>query len=84
MHDLTQDRPTTVSAAAPDPDPDEVLRVCADLIAAPSENPGGDEEAAAAVVERYLGSSGFHIRRVYARPGRPTCWPPSTGGPAPG
>ncbi|MFD9126505.1 M20 family metallopeptidase [Kitasatospora sp. NPDC059571] len=57
----------TVHAPADDP----VVRLCAELIAAPSANPPGDEEPVAAVVQARLERAGFDVRRRYARPGRP-------------
>ncbi|MEV4614270.1 M20/M25/M40 family metallo-hydrolase [Kitasatospora sp. NPDC049258] len=71
---------TDLAVPAPSPAPtgtvptlpdDPVVRLCAELIAAPSANPPGDEEPVAAVVQDRLERAGFAVRRHYARPGRP-------------
>jgi acetylornithine deacetylase/succinyl-diaminopimelate desuccinylase family protein len=49
----------------------DVVQLCVELIAADSSNPPGGEEAVAVIVEDHLARSGFAIRRVAARPGRP-------------
>jgi succinyl-diaminopimelate desuccinylase len=60
-----------VRAAADAVDPDEVVRFARTLIAAPSENPGGTEDAAAAVATEILGSLGADTRTVRSDDGRP-------------
>lgn len=50
---------------------DPVIRLCAELIAAGSANPPGDEERVATVTEDHLVRSGFTVQRRTARPGRP-------------
>jgi len=53
-------------------DPDEVVRFARALIAAPSENPGGTEDAAAAVASDILASMGADVRTVRSDAGRPS------------
>ena len=60
------------SAAAEAIDPDEVLRSARALIAAPSENPGGTEDAAADVASDILRDLGAEIRLVRSEEGRPS------------
>ena len=60
------------SAAAEAIDPDEVLRYAQALIAAPSENPGGTEDAAADVASDILRDLGAEIRLVRSEEGRPS------------
>ena len=60
------------SAAAEAIDPDEVLRYARALIAAPSENPGGTEDAAADVASDILRDLGAEIRLVRSEEGRPS------------
>jgi succinyl-diaminopimelate desuccinylase len=59
-------------AAAAAIDPDEVLRHARTLIAAPSENPGGTEDAAADVASEILRDLGAEIRLVRSEEGRPS------------
>jgi acetylornithine deacetylase/succinyl-diaminopimelate desuccinylase-like protein len=46
-------------------------RILDDLVAAPSENPPGDERAAAAVATEHLVRAGFNTRQVYRDARRP-------------
>jgi succinyl-diaminopimelate desuccinylase len=52
-------------------DPDEVLRYARALIAAPSENPGGTEEAAAEVAGTILAELGAACTTIRSETGRP-------------
>lgn len=60
------------SAAADAVDPDEVLAIAQRLIAARSENPGGTEDAAAAVAEEVLTDLGASIEVVRSDEDRPS------------
>ncbi len=53
-------------------DPGEVVRFAQALIAAPSENPGGTEDRAAAVAERILTDLGARARVIRSPAGRPS------------
>jgi acetylornithine deacetylase/succinyl-diaminopimelate desuccinylase family protein len=53
-------------------DPDEVLRYARALIAAPSENPGGTEDAAATVARDVLSSLGAASETIRSDAGRPS------------
>jgi len=59
-------------AAAAAVDRDEVLQLARDLIAAPSENPGGSEDAAADVVSAFLRELGAEPETVTSDTGRPS------------
>jgi acetylornithine deacetylase/succinyl-diaminopimelate desuccinylase family protein len=59
-------------AAAEAVDADEVVRMARALIAAPSENPGGTEDAAAAVASDLLAELGADPRTVRGEAGRPS------------
>jgi succinyl-diaminopimelate desuccinylase len=59
-------------AAAQAVDPDEVLSFARALIAAPSENPGGTEDAAAAVATDILTSLGARPHTIRSDAGRPS------------
>jgi succinyl-diaminopimelate desuccinylase len=59
-------------AAAAAVDPDEVIRFARALVAAPSENPGGSEDAAAAVVAEILAGLGAEASVVRGSAGRPS------------
>jgi succinyl-diaminopimelate desuccinylase len=59
-------------AAARAVEPDEVLRYARALIAAPSENPGGTEDAAAAVAADILAELGLVPEIVRSEEGRPS------------
>lgn len=59
------------SAAASQVDPNEVVAIARALVAAPSENPGGDERAAAAVARAFLDDIGIPSTVVEGREGRP-------------
>jgi succinyl-diaminopimelate desuccinylase len=63
---------TAADAAAEAVDPDEVLSFARALIAAPSENPGGTEDAAATVATDILTSMGAGPRTVRSDDGRPS------------
>ena len=58
-------------AAASEVDPNEVVTIARALVAAPSENPGGDERAAAAVVRAFLDDMGIASSVIEGREGRP-------------
>ena len=60
------------AAVAATVDPAEVLRYARALIAAPSENPGGTEDEAAAVATSILGAFGARTRTVRSDEGRPS------------
>jgi acetylornithine deacetylase/succinyl-diaminopimelate desuccinylase len=60
------------SAAADATDPDEVLRFARALIAAPSENPGGTEDAAVEVVGGILEDLGTGVEVIRSDEGRPS------------
>jgi succinyl-diaminopimelate desuccinylase len=60
------------AAVAGTVDPAEVLRFARALIAAPSENPGGTEDEAAAVATGILDSFGARTRTVRSDDGRPS------------
>lgn len=51
-------------------DADLVLQCARDLIAAPSENPPGDERAVAAVAERYARDAGLDVEVIETAPNR--------------
>ena len=59
-------------AAADAVDPDEVLRFARALIAAPSENPGGTEDAVAGVAGDLLAELGARVEIVRSEEGRPS------------
>jgi acetylornithine deacetylase/succinyl-diaminopimelate desuccinylase family protein len=59
-------------AAADAVDADEVLRFARALIAAPSENPGGTEDAAAAVASEILADLGADLETIRSDEGRPS------------
>src|SRR5439155_25151863 len=59
-------------AAADAVDADEVLGFAQALIAAPSENPGGTEDEAAAVASEILTSLGATCRTIRSDAGRPS------------
>ncbi len=59
-------------AAAAAVDRDEVLQVARELIAAPSENPGGTEDAAADVASGFLRELGAEPETVTSDTGRPS------------
>jgi succinyl-diaminopimelate desuccinylase len=59
-------------AAAAAVDPDEVLRFARALIAAPSENPGGTEDEAAAVASGILETLDAEPRTIRSQAGRPS------------
>ena len=59
-------------AAADAVDPDEVVRFARALIAAPSENPGGTEDAAATVAADILSSLGAEVRTLRSHADRPS------------
>jgi succinyl-diaminopimelate desuccinylase len=59
-------------AVAATVDPAEVLRFARALIAAPSENPGGTEDEAAAVATGILGSFGARTQTIRSDAGRPS------------
>jgi acetylornithine deacetylase/succinyl-diaminopimelate desuccinylase family protein len=59
-------------AAAEAVDADEVLRIARALIAAPSENPGGTEDAAAEVAGELLAGLGGDPRTIRGEAGRPS------------
>jgi succinyl-diaminopimelate desuccinylase len=61
-----------LEAASAAVDPDEVLAFARALIAAPSENPGGTEDEAAAVASTILEAIGAAPRTVRSREGRPS------------
>jgi acetylornithine deacetylase/succinyl-diaminopimelate desuccinylase family protein len=61
--------PSAVAAAV---DPDEVLAMARALIAAPSENPGGTEDEAAAVAAGILTGLGLEPRIIRSEAGRPS------------
>jgi succinyl-diaminopimelate desuccinylase len=61
-----------VRAVADAVDPEEVVRYARALIAAPSENPGGTEDAAATVATDILESMGAQVRTVRSDAGRPS------------
>ena len=61
-----------VQAVADAVDPDEVVRFARALIAAPSENPGGTEDEAAAVATEILTSFGATARTIRSEAGRPS------------
>lgn len=61
-----------VGAAAAAVDPDEVLRFARALVAAPSENPGGAEEEAAAVAGDILSGLGATAATIRGEAGRPS------------
>ena len=61
-----------VRAAADAVNPDEVLRFARALIAAPSENPGGTEDAAAEVAAKILDAVGAAPRTIRSDAGRPS------------
>ena len=65
-------RESAANAAAEAVDPDEVVSVARALIAAPSENPGGTEEAAAAVVSEILIGLGASIETIRSEGDRPS------------
>ena len=58
-------------AAASAVDPEQVVEIVRALIAAPSENPGGDERAAAAVARAFLDDIGIPSEVIEGREGRP-------------
>jgi succinyl-diaminopimelate desuccinylase len=58
-------------AAASEVDPNQVVTMARALVAAPSENPGGDERAAAAVVRALLDDIGVASSVIEGREGRP-------------
>jgi succinyl-diaminopimelate desuccinylase len=60
-----------VRAVADAVDPDEVLRFAQALIAAPSENPGGTEDAAATVAAGILLSMGADVQTIRSEGDRP-------------
>ncbi len=60
------------NAAAAAVDPDEVVAFARALIAAPSENPGGTEDAAAAVAADILSELGAIPRTIRSEAGRPS------------
>ncbi|HZB02131.1 MAG TPA: M20 family metallopeptidase [Actinomycetota bacterium] len=70
-------------AAADAVDPDEVLRIAQALIAAPSENPGGTEDAAAAVAGDLLAELGANVEVVRSDDGRPSILARIGGGDGP-
>lgn len=51
--------------------PPDVVRLCRELVARPSENPPGGEEAVASFVAGYLERAGFDVAWHEAAPGRP-------------
>lgn len=61
-----------VAAAVEAVDPEEVLRIARALIAAPSENPGGTEDKAAAVAAEILAGMGTEPRTIRSDEGRPS------------
>jgi succinyl-diaminopimelate desuccinylase len=63
---------TAAAAAADAVDPDELLRFARELIAAPSENPGGTEERAAEVAAGILEDLGASSETVRSEEGRPS------------
>jgi acetylornithine deacetylase/succinyl-diaminopimelate desuccinylase family protein len=64
------EEPATSAAEAVDAD--EVLRVARALIAAPSENPGGTEDAAAEIAADVLAGLGATTRTIRGEAGRPS------------
>ena len=58
-------------AAASEVDSNEVVTIARALVAAPSENPGGDEQAPAAVVRAFLDEIGIESTVIEGREGRP-------------
>jgi succinyl-diaminopimelate desuccinylase len=70
-------------AAAGAVDPGEVMRIARALIAAPSENPGGTEDAAARVAADVLADLGASPRVVRSAQGRPSVVASLGGGPRP-
>ena len=73
----------TANTAAEAVDADEVLAFARALIAAPSENPGGTEDAAAAVATDILTRLGAAPRTVRGEAGRPSVVASIGGGPGP-
>jgi acetylornithine deacetylase/succinyl-diaminopimelate desuccinylase len=63
--------PRAVRAAVDAVDADEVLRFARTLVAAPSENPGGTEDEAAAVAGEILASIGAAPETIRSPEGRP-------------
>ena len=61
-----------MQAVADAVDPDEVVAFARALIAAPSENPGGTEDEAAAVATEILTSFGATARTIRSEAGRPS------------
>ncbi|HKI30184.1 MAG TPA: M20 family metallopeptidase [Actinomycetota bacterium] len=61
-----------VSAVVANVDPDEVVRFARRLISTPSENPGGTEDAVAAVAVEILEGLGGSPRTVRGEEGRPS------------
>jgi succinyl-diaminopimelate desuccinylase len=58
-------------AVASEVDPNEVVKIARALVAAQSENPGGDERAAASVVRAFLDDIGIASSVIEGREGRP-------------
>jgi len=72
---MTEDDPArspAADAAAGAVDPEELLRFAQALIAAPSENPGGTEDAAAEVAGGILAGLGITAETVRGAAGRPS------------
>ncbi|HEX6230950.1 MAG TPA: M20 family metallopeptidase [Actinomycetota bacterium] len=70
---MVEEAPTDpASAAAGAVDPDEVVSWARALIAAPSENPGGTEDEAAAVASGILDTLGLEARTIRSETGRPS------------
>lgn len=62
----------TANAVADAVDPDQVLAIARALISAPSENPGGTEDAAASVASELLGQLGAEPQTIRSEAGRPS------------
>ena len=72
VHSMAMVEERAVSAAVDAVDPEELLRFATALIAAPSENPGGTEDEAAAVAGEILDGLGAAPEVVRGDAGRPS------------
>src|SRR5699024_2693136 len=52
-------------------DPEQLAGLCGQLIQAPSENPGGNEESTVLLLQSVLQDLGATVHLQYAAPGRP-------------
>nr|WP_040509655.1 M20 family metallopeptidase [Gordonia soli] len=65
-------------------DDDAVVELTTALVQAPSENPGGTESAAVAVLEKACREAGFDVEITEVAPGRPNLTATLAGGDGPG